>query len=807
MVSLSKIIGVTRKPAIPSDDHISDGPDTAGFVDDVVNTVSADRSSIPLTAAVQENEETLLLSSTDEPQSDEGQTWSPNPSAEWSHNYEEDIVEEDEPKSRWIDRVFPLFFSALMIAWTGFFLWSVRAELLSGLGSAQTIQMLGAWSLPASLIGVAWLLMLRNSHSEARRFAKTGLSLRQEGLALQERVRNINEEIAMARDFLSQHGKDLEIVGRLSSTRMVEASNLLTAALHDSEEKAKALEVVSSAATGNLEQLRKHLPVVTSAAKDVTNQIGVAGHTAQAQVESLIAALQQAESAGAQAHDNIEKIESKAAQIADTLSTNVKNASQNFADSTEFAAVKSHEISDVIDGLTRKLSDTVNASTAAIGTLVDSSNDKLNGQITNMQAAVSFMAQATNKQDDRISRIVANLQSNIEQCGQKIAEIDAMATERSTTLAFSLETLAVSSHDLNSSLAQNTKGVETLLSTSERLLLALDTSSREIEETLPAALSRIDAHFERSLQLLATAREQTEAVENHGAQMLAKSDALLSTANQHRTQLESLLTDSDAQFLLRSEQAETLAVSLRSTQELLSELANGAGNDLVQALQAVQHETQQAADASKQILDTELASVSEKMAEQSRNLLADAVNAQVSSLNLMIQEAIGNNITASEATTESLVSKLQQIESMTQNLENRIRENRDNFEGLDSDGFARRMALLTESLNSTAIDVAKILSNEVTDTAWASYLKGDRGVFTRRAVKLLDAGEARAIATHYGEDPEFREHVNRYIHDFESMMRVLLSTRDGNAIGVTLLSSDVGKLYVALAQAIERLRN
>ena len=38
------------------------------------------------------------------------------------------------------------------------------------------------------------------------------------------------------------------------------------------------------------------------------------------------------------------------------------------------------------------------------------------------------------------------------------------------------------------------------------------------------------------------------------------------------------------------------------------------------------------------------------------------------------------------------------------------------------------------------------------------------------------------------------------------MLRGLLSTRDGNALGVTLLSSDMGKLYVAMAQAIERLR-
>ena len=116
------------------------------------------------------------------------------------------------------------------------------------------------------------------------------------------------------------------------------------------------------------------------------------------------------------------------------------------------------------------------------------------------------------------------------------------------------------------------------------------------------------------------------------------------------------------------------------------------------------------------------------------------------------------------------------------------------------------MSLLIESLNSTAIDVTKILSNEVTDTAWAAYLKGDRGVFTRRAVRLLDTGEAREIPRHYEEEPEFREQVNRYIHDFEAMLRRVLADRDGSPLGVTILSCDMGKLYVALAQAIERLR-
>ena len=42
--------------------------------------------------------------------------------------------------------------------------------------------------------------------------------------------------------------------------------------------------------------------------------------------------------------------------------------------------------------------------------------------------------------------------------------------------------------------------------------------------------------------------------------------------------------------------------------------------------------------------------------------------------------------------------------------------------------------------------------------------------------------------------------------DHDAKLRQLLPARDGHAMGVTLLSSDMGKLYVALAQAIERLR-
>ena len=160
----------------------------------------------------------------------------------------------------------------------------------------------------------------------------------------------------------------------------------------------------------------------------------------------------------------------------------------------------------------------------------------------------------------------------------------------------------------------------------------------------------------------------------------------------------------------------------------------------------------------------------------------------------------------SREAARQLRDQLAKVNELAGNLESRVQRAREQAEEQVDNDFARRVALITESLNSNAIDIAKALSNDVTDTAWASYLRGDRGIFTRRAVRLLDNSQAREIAEIYDRDHDFREHVSRYIHDFEAMLRTMLSTRDGNALGVTLLSSDMGKLYVALAQAIERLR-
>jgi hypothetical protein len=139
-------------------------------------------------------------------------------------------------------------------------------------------------------------------------------------------------------------------------------------------------------------------------------------------------------------------------------------------------------------------------------------------------------------------------------------------------------------------------------------------------------------------------------------------------------------------------------------------------------------------------------------------------------------------------------------------LEAHIEKSREDQRQTDSEAFARRVAMLIDSMHSASIDVGKILSDEADEKAWDSYLKGDRGVFTRRAARLIGSSEAKAIRAHYDTDGEFQHSANRYIHDFEAMLRRVMAERDGGPIAVTLMSSDMGKLYASLSAAIDRRR-
>ena len=64
---------------------------------------------------------------------------------------------------------------------------------------------------------------------------------------------------------------------------------------------------------------------------------------------------------------------------------------------------------------------------------------------------------------------------------------------------------------------------------------------------------------------------------------------------------------------------------------------------------------------------------------------------------------------------------------------------------------------------------------------------------------------AERIGRKYREDGEFKETVDRYIQQFETLMEQTARSDRENVLVETYLTSQTGKVYVALASAIGRL--
>jgi hypothetical protein len=693
------------------------------------------------------------------------------------------------------------------IGWTGFFAWAHSGELTRTIPPARIAELVIAWSVPTCLIALVWLLGMRLSSREAARFGDVARSLREESLALEERMRRVNGEIALARSFLAENARELETVGRTSAQRLTDAAGTLTSALAESDERAQMLQVASNAAVTNLEQLRNHLPVVTSAAKDATNQIGIAGNSAHGQIQAILATLGRVAEASASTGDDLGKLDVRLTQSAAALEQRISASAEKLASAVTQSRDTALPLFTELDQHIAAIESRISEASASARGQIDESDGRLTSLIADLQGNVDKLQASLSTHDATAQDSIIRLSGFIEETRNNVAAMDTDATDRIAKLAFAVSALVESNSELTGRLSRNSDLTNDFMMESTTLLDLLRQIEAEASGKLPEAISALQGRFEANRATMHEVVKTMEATDRKSVDISNRLSELEPLISRQDAQVAALWKNADTQVSEQHKQLEALSAALADARGQIDQLVALANDQLASSMQRAQESTREATEISRRIVEEELAEITGAMTDRNVSALRSAIEEQIRSVDIAMHESLQQNLGFANEIEERAKGQLQRLDEMTANLEQRIAQAHSSFAGIDDEGFARRMALLTESLNSAAIDVAKILSNEVTDTAWAAYLKGDRGVFTRRAVRLLDNTEAKIIAANYDEDAEFRDNVNRYIHDFEAMMRVLLSTRDGNAIGVTLLSSDVGKLYVALAQAIERLRS
>jgi len=724
----------------------------------------------------------------------------------------------------------------VIAAWSGFFIWSRLDEILMPATPARWSERIALWSPPVLLVCTIWLLAMRLSRREASRFGDAARLLRQESELLEARLASVNSELSIAREFMAAQSRDLESLGRIAAERLSGNAETLAGLIHSNGAQIDAIGSVSTTALENMEQLRGHLPVIASSARDVTNNIGNAGRTAHAQLNQMIQGFKRLNDFGQASERQVASLRERIDEALAAFSTQADHLEEisrarfdELAKSSEafrthldtqevkvLAAIRSRtkmldeelrQASASFEEQERASLEALRARLDAISHEATGFSDSLRESLASFDAELSGRQASHKQQTIELAAHAESVTSRLSALTPQLAEIGNHASSAGQRLSEAMTSLAGTFQNSQEALAGTEAQLAGLTDASVRLLEIIQASMHHSRDELPKAISASDSILAELETRVLHIRSAAQAAGEDGKTLLDQVESATGRLEHFRTQTAEARAFFSNQEQDLAEMLSGLRQQLEEIAEQGSRLAGTASGELSAAVARLSELARETLHGIESMSDDAMARLASRLGDASRKALDQAIDSRMSEAVGEIGKAAASASEIGRETAVQLRDQLAKVNELAGNLEQRIAHARSRAEEQVNNDFSRRVALITESLNSNAIDIARALSSDVSDTAWAAYLKGDRGIFTRRTVSLIEAGETRSIMNLYETDAEFREHVSRYIHDFEAMLRQVLSTRDGHALGVTLLSSDIGKLYVAMAQAIERLRS
>ena len=706
----------------------------------------------------------------------------------------------------------------LAALWLGYCAWAAgRAVANQPLSSPEIAQWLALAAGPLALLGLCWIMFGRTRRKEAERFTRSVIAMRAEARSLEgllevlsQRIQDSRTELTMIAQHLMQLGD--ETTGKLGSITRdfdVSAERL---ALHGS-----ALDRAAESARNDVAVLLDDLPRAEATARAMAEQLQGTGSEASRQAAALaeqMAALstttQTAEeivgSAVERFTGQLERVETTGAAAASAIG----NASVELTTTTDElmqrTAVTLEQIRSGIDTQALAVASLVEQSSAGIGRAGIQASEALASNVAGANSALDGLAARVAEQERASQRIVAETGRALAELDQHFTSLAERGDERAASFAQSLSRARAELQQLAEETGTQDNAIEVIAERAAALQNYVGRLTSDVREQLSTAIGEAEAGTSRLVESTKTVRPELDWMREAAIEASERIDASASGIAEQQDRFTAFMASLDEGVAGAGERLLSLAGAISAAQNDAARLSNETGPSLVEAMlqvkEASAHAAERAREAIAQVIPQTAATLSDATREAFESVIRDEVEARLKMVEETAARAVEAARSASDRLTEQMLNLGRSAAALEQHMEQVSATQREK----DSEAFARRVSLLIDSMHSASIDVGKILSDEVDEKAWDSYIRGNRGVFTRRAVRLIEGSEIRPLRAHYEADVEFQHSVNRYVHDFEAMLRRVVADRDGGIIAVTLMSSDMGKLYAALAQVVDKRR-
>lgn len=705
----------------------------------------------------------------------------------------------------------------LAVLWVGFSAWSAGRSLGGQpFFSPAFAQWIAIAAGPLALLGLGWLMFGRTRRKEAEKFTRSVITMRSETQSLEALLEVLSQRISDSRTELTMISQHLMQLGDEATTKLGGITREFDSSTERLKWHGEALDRAAESARNDVAVLLEDLPKAEENARAVAEQLRAVGSDSaskatafERQVGILTERTREADQMVADAADRLAARLAEIEVAGAAAATRVGQAEASFSGSLDALLDRTsatlHEIRAGIDTQAAAVSALVDQSSAAIGKAGLEASESLASNIGRASTTIEDLSNRVAEQERLSQRMIAEIDRGLALIDKRFTELAENGDLRANHFLDSLTRARAELDNLSAQSGSQEDAIGSLAERTATLRESIERLAFEIRETVGPAIGEAQGSADKLVASAEAVRPEIAWIRDaavEASERITSTDSHIAQQQDRFTALLASLDEGvgDAQSKL-SQLAAVIAQVERESASLSSETGPALVSALLQVKETAAHAAERARDAIESVIPTSAGKLSEEIRSALEKAISESIEDRLRDVENVAARAVESARSASDRLTQQMLTLGQTAAALEAHMEETSKEQREK----DSEAFARRVSLLMDSMNSAAIDVGKILSDEIDDKAWDSYIKGNRGVFTRRAVRLIGGTETRSIKLHYDSDQEFQRSVNRYIADFESMLRRVLAERDGGIIGVTLMSSDMGKLYAALAQ-IDRRR-
>lgn len=277
---------------------------------------------------------------------------------------------------------------------------------------------------------------------------------------------------------------------------------------------------------------------------------------------------------------------------------------------------------------------------------------------------------------------------------------------------------------------------------------------------------------------------------------------LAGPVTQSATELQSVIARFEAQREAMAVAGEALIVELEQARQLIAEVEKttestslAAATRLVDALSRVRDVSAQATGTMRTMLEGLVEEARESLGEAASNAVRTGFVERVAGEAARAEEVAR---LAAERSAASLVGLAAAVKMVDGKVDERMQE----LGRVADRDLASAAALLSERLAAESIPLATALGRPMSEADWAQWRKGERGLFGRRLIALVEKGEAAALKALLKRDEALAASASRLVSGMDALLQRLEAAGHSGVAGL-LQGSEWGRLAAALSEVLE----